>query len=149
MRVLTQRIRHLLPVLLGMILAASVLAGPVAATGSGHATHANGLGPARLAAAGWDCFLPPLDFNPNVHCAPPGQLERIVSGEARSAMFVAFATTDLEAAHAAFLGTERLLRADLYRGQPCPTDPPSNAYSSLFPRFGWDYVICHTFDSPW
>jgi hypothetical protein len=106
-------------------------------------------GPGRLAAAGWDCFLPPLDFNPNVHCAPPGQLEGIVSGEARSAMFVAFATTDLSANSAVFLGTERLIRADLFHGQPCPTDPPSYRYSSLFDRFGWDYYICHTFDSPW
>jgi hypothetical protein len=108
-----------------------------------------GLGPGRLDAAGWDCFLPPLDFNPNVHCAPPGQLDRIVSGEARAAMFVAFATTDLSASSAPYLGTERLIRADLFHGQPCPTDPPSYQYSSLMPRFGWDYYICHTFDSPW
>jgi hypothetical protein len=110
---------------------------------------AGGMGPARLADAGWDCFLPPLDFNPNVHCAPPGQLERIISGEARAATFVAFATTDLDAASATLLGTERLIRSDLYHGQPCPTEPPTYQYSSLFPRFGWDYHICHTFDSPW
>jgi hypothetical protein len=110
---------------------------------------AGGSGPAQLTAAGWDCFLPPLDFNPNVHCAPPGQLERIISGVARAAMFVAFATTDLEARSAPYLGTERLIRSDLFHGQPCPTDPPSYEYSSLFPRFGWNYYICHTFDSPW
>lgn len=110
---------------------------------------AGGLGPAQLSAAGWDCFQPPPDFNPYIHCAPPGQLERIVSGEARAATFVAFGTTDLEATSAPLRGTERLIRADLYRGQPCPTDPPSYEYSSLFARFGWDYYICHTFDSPW
>ena len=110
---------------------------------------AQGLGPAKLAQAGWDCFLPPLDFNPNVHCAPPGQLAAIASGEARTGMFLAFATTDLNASSATLLGTERLIRADLFHGQPCPTDPPSHEYSSLFPRFGWDYYICHTFDSPW
>ena len=113
------------------------------------AVMAEGFGPGKLAAAGWDCFLPPLDFNPNVHCAPPGQLEAITSGEARSGMFVAFATTDLAAQSADFLGTERLIRADLYHGQPCPTDAPSYTYSSLYPRFGWNYYICHTFDSPW
>ena len=116
---------------------------------SAASTFASGAGPAQLARAGWDCFLPPLDFNPNVHCAPPGQLARIVSGEARSGMFVTFATVDLAAERATFLGTERLIRADLYHGQPCPTDPPSYRYSSLYPRFGWNYLICHTFDSPW
>jgi hypothetical protein len=40
-------------------------------------------------------------------------------------------------------------RGDLYHGQPCPTDPPSYEYSWLYTRFGWDYYICHTFDSPW
>jgi hypothetical protein len=126
---------------LAMVATISALGAPAA--------MAEGVGPAKLAAAGWDCFLPPIDFNPNVHCAPPGQLEAIVSGEARSGMFVAFATTDLSASSARFLGTERLIRADLYHGQPCPTDPPSYTYSSLEPRFGWNYVICHTFDSPW
>jgi len=126
---------------LAVVASISVVAAP--------AVMAQGVGPAKLAAAGWDCFLPPLEFNPNVHCAPPGQLDGIVSGQARSAMFVTFATTDLSASSATFLGTERLIRADLYHGQPCPTDPPSYKYSSLFARFGWNYVICHTFDSPW
>ena len=110
---------------------------------------AGGHGPAKLAEAGWDCFQPPPDFNPYIHCAPPGQLEGIVSGEAKAAMFVTFATTDLDATSAPVLGTERLIRSDLYRGQPCPTDQPTYQYSSLFPRFGWAYHICHTFDSPW
>lgn len=110
---------------------------------------AQGSSPAQLTKAGWDCFLPPLDFNPNVHCAPPGQLAQIISGEVRAATFVVFATTDLSATDASFVGTERLIRGDLFHGQPCPTDPPSHQYSWLFPRFGWDYYICHTFDSPW
>ena len=42
-----------------------------------------------------------------------------------------------------------MIRGDLFNGQPCPTDPPSFEYSWLVPRFGWDYFICHTFDSPW
>ncbi|MGH2610108.1 MAG: hypothetical protein ACRDHF_13595 [Tepidiformaceae bacterium] len=111
--------------------------------------RAQGAGPAGLADAGWDCFQPPPDFNPYIHCAPPGQLERIISGEARSAMFITFETTDLDAESAPLLGTERLIRSDLYHGQPCPTDPPTYQYSSLEPRFGWNYHICHTFDSPW
>ena len=128
-----------------------VIAGVLAAMVSVPATGAlaSGSSPDKLTKAGWDCFLPPRDFNPNVHCAPPGQLERIVSGEARAAMFVVFATDDVDATSAEFLGTERLIRADLFHGQPCPTDPPSYEYSSLFERFAWDYYICHTFDSPW
>ena len=110
---------------------------------------AAGSSPAQLAQAGWDCFLPPIEFNPNVHCAPPGQLAGIVSGEAIAATFLVFATTDVNASSAQFVGTERLIRADHFHGQPCPTDPPSLEYSWLYPRFGWDYYICHTFDSPW
>jgi hypothetical protein len=110
---------------------------------------AEGSGPGRLSEQGWDCFQPPPDFNPYIHCFPPGQLEGVLSGEAKSAMLIAFATTDLNATNADRLGSERLIRSDLYRGQPCPTDPPTYEYSWLFPRFGWDYYICHTFDSPW
>jgi len=116
---------------------------------STSAVFARGPGPQQLADAGWDCFLPPPEFNPNVHCAPPGQLAKVISGEARAATFMAFATTDLASRTAELLGTERLIRSDLYNGQPCPTDPPSFEYSSLFPRFGWAYHICHTFESPW
>jgi hypothetical protein len=112
------------------------------------AAPAQGLSPAQLARAHWSCFLPP-PFNPNVHCAPPGQLERVVSGEAESATFLVFATNDVTSENSPFVGTERLIRGDLYHGQPCPTDPPTYQYSWLYPRFGWDYYICHTFDSPW
>jgi hypothetical protein len=112
------------------------------------AAVAQGVNPARLAAAGWDCILPP-PFNPNVHCAPPGSLEAILSEDAEMVVWLAFATDDLGATDAPLLGSERMIRADLYNGQPCPTDPPSLEYSWLFPRFGWDYYICHTFDSPW
>jgi hypothetical protein len=107
-----------------------------------------GNSPAQLARAGWSCFLPP-PFNPKVHCAPPGQLERVVAGTAAAATFLVFDTDDVTAESASFVGTERLIRGDLYHGQPCPTDPPSHEYSWLYPRFGWDYYICHTFDSPW
>ena len=69
------------------------------------------------------------------------------------------ATDALNATSAPLLGHERLLRGDLYHGQPCPTDPPGGPpgastsppryeWSWLFPRFGWDYYICHNFDSP-
>jgi hypothetical protein len=132
--------RRLLSILAGAALLLGLAGPPVAAGG--------GLSPAQLTRAGWDCLLPP-PFNPNVHCSPPGQLATIISGEAESGIWFAFATDDLSATDAPFLGTERVIRADLFNGQPCPIDPPSFEYSWLFPRFGWDYYICHTFDSPW
>jgi hypothetical protein len=124
---------------------------------------ANGQSPAQLQRAGWSCLNPEGAFpaNPNVHCFPPGQLEAVVAGTAVGAMLKAFATADVNAEEAPFLGTERMLRADHFNGQPCPTDPPGAPsgesrknspeydWSYLGPRFGWDYYICHTFDSPW
>jgi hypothetical protein len=134
----------------------------VAATACAVAASApaNGVSPAQLAQAGWTCFQPPPDFNPYIHCAPPGQLEAIIAGTARSGMFMAFATTDLNATSAPLLGTERMIRTDLFHNQPCPTDPtggppgttaspPLYQWSDLRPRFNWNYYICHTFDSPW
>jgi hypothetical protein len=113
------------------------------------AASAGGPSPAQLTRAGWTCILPPPDFNPNVHCLPANQLAGVISGEAEVVVSLAFATDDLGAAQADLLGTERMIRADIFAGQPCPTDPPALGYSWLFPRFGWDYYICHTFDSPW
>ena len=110
---------------------------------------AGGPSPAQLTKAGWTCILPPPEFNPNVHCLPANHLAGVISGEAEVVISLAFATDDLGATQARFLGTERMIRADIFAGQPCPTDPPSLEYSWLFPRFGWDYYICHTFDSPW
>ena len=52
---------------------------------------AKGVSPAKLSRAGWNCFLPP-PFNPKVHCAPPGQLEAIVSGPDGRATFLVFDT---------------------------------------------------------
>ena len=56
---------------------------------------------------------------------PAGQLEAIVSGEARGAMFITFATSDLEAESAALLGIDRLIRSDLPGAAmpDRPTDP--------------------------
>ena len=124
--------------------------------------EANGVSPATLTKAGWSCLNPAAAFpgTPNVHCFPPGQLEGVIAGTAATAHLVTFATPDVEAEEAELLGTERMIRADLFHGQPCPTDPPGGPpgataspplypWSYLGPRFGWDYYICHTFDSPW
>ena len=85
--------------------------------------EAGGVGPKDLSQAGWTCFQPPPEFNPYIHCAPPGQLERIVSGEARSGMFITFDTTDLDAEEAGILGTERMIRGDLLPRPALPNGP--------------------------
>ncbi len=46
-----------------------------------------------------------------------------------------------------FIGTEHIVRADLFNGQPCPTDPPSRQYTYLLPLLGLDYYACHRYDS--
>jgi hypothetical protein len=108
--------------------------------------------PAQLTKAGWTCFVPPPETNnPNAHCAPPGHFEAGVSPSWR---LFAFQTGDVAATEANFQGTERLIRSDLYHGQPCPTDPspddpPTYLYSDVEPATGLDYHICHTFDSVW
>jgi hypothetical protein len=124
--------------------------------------QASGVSPAQLQRAGWSCVNPAFAFpaNANVHCFPPGKLEGVVAGTAATALLLTFATPDVNAEEARLLGTERMIRADLFHNQPCPTDPPGGPpgaadspplyeWSYLGPRFGWDYYICHTFDSPW
>ena len=77
--------RRLLAALL-LALAVSIPAGGVSA---------KGVSPALLAAAGWDCILPPPEFSPNVHCAKPGSLAGILSAEATMVVWLTFRTADL------------------------------------------------------
>ena len=126
----------------GLMIGAGLLAQPASADPS----------PAQLTKAGWTCFTPPPETNnPNIHCARPGNFE---AGVSPSWMFFAFETTDVAATEADLMGTERLIRSDLYQGQPCPTDPspddpPTYLYSDVEPATGLPYHICHTFDSVW
>ncbi|MDF2748948.1 MAG: hypothetical protein K0T00_123 [Gaiellaceae bacterium] len=132
------------------------------ATAAVAGAGASGVSPAGLQRAGWSCVNPEGAFpaNPNVHCFPPGKLEAVIAGTAETTLLLTFATPDVDAEEAPLLGTERMIRADLFHDQPCPTDPPGGPpgtagkpplyeWSYLGPRFGWDYYICHTFDSPW
>jgi hypothetical protein len=143
---------------MGRLITILALAG-VAACAVVASAPAGGVSPAQLSQAGWSCVYPG-DFNPTIHCFPPGQLEGVLAGTARSALLITFATNDPTAEEAPLLGTERMIRGDLFHNQPCPTDPPGGPggattspplyeWSYLGPRFGWDYYICHTFDSPW
>jgi hypothetical protein len=103
------------------MIAAVLLVATVAAT----AATAEGGSPAQLAQAGWSCFLPPA-FNPNVHCAPPGQLEGVVAGKAAAATFLAFRTEDLTL-------RERALprHGEAHPGRPLPRSAMSDRPAEL------------------
>ena len=89
------------------------------------AQAAGGVTPAQLTAAGWTCIQPRL-FPALLLCAPPGVGLPPLPGtpgfadRAPSYEFLVF-----EFATGAFLGTEHLLRPDIYQqGQPpCPQQP--------------------------
>lgn len=118
-------------IIIAALLGAAATVAPVPAS-------AGGVGPAQLTSAGWDC---PVVLGA-IHCAPPGGLARVLSGEAETMAFLVFQTSDGE-----FLGTELIVRDDLFSGQPCPTDPPSGEYTHLLPLLGLDYWACHRYDS--
>ena len=110
----------------------------LAAFAAASAPARGGPSPGQLMDAGWSCFVPPGEV---MHCSPPGA--RAVPGSgAPSLTLRVFDTSDPNARDAAFVGTEHLIRADLYRGQPCPRDPgPDGGYWPL--PFG--YLFCHHF----
>jgi hypothetical protein len=69
----------------------------------------------QLAAAGWTCFTPPP--RPDlVACYNPGQ-GRPIPGNPNPPP--AYSVHTFSSASGEFLATTHLIRADLYRGQPC------------------------------
>jgi hypothetical protein len=121
----------------------AVIALAVPATAS---TTSGGLSPAQLTAAGWTCFnVPVTTIGPlGVHCAPPGQ-PFPPTGQPHIQLLYFFHTTDPNSTVPDFTGTETLIRADLYQGQPCPTEPgPGGGYTFL-PTIGLplNYFGCH------
>jgi len=95
----------------------------------------------KLEKAGWTCIAP-LPVTDELHCARPGGLARLFSGQAKTMNLLVFDDSGKE-----FLGTEFNVRGDIFHGQPCPTDPPTYEYTYLGPIFGLDYWACHRFDS--
>src|SRR3954447_5142398 len=93
---------HKLGFTLAVLAAAAVLVAPASADGPT---------PAQLEGAGWTCFVPPT--NVGIRCAPPG-LGRPQPNGRPSYEILAF---DFGGN---FLGTQHLIRGDLYHGQPCP-----------------------------
>ncbi len=121
---------------LGVLFVLALAVVPPAAAGPGQS-------PAQLTKAGWDCIV----VFGAVHCSPPGGLALVLSGAAETMTFSVFGTTDPTATEAPFSGTELIVRADIFSGQPCPTDPPSGQYTYLLPLIGLDYYACHWYDS--
>jgi hypothetical protein len=89
--------------------------------------------PSQLTQAGWNCLNVP---GHGVHCEDP----HANVGSSVHIQVKVFDTNDPGSDSATFLGTESLVRADHYRGQPCL---PGHGEYFLLP-FG--YYACHHFD---
>lgn len=111
-----------------LVLAVSMLLlGAVPATG-----WARGVTTTQLEQAGWICF--PAGAGP--HCIPPGALASDAS--------IPVLVFDGWGSGGNLLGTELLIRADLYAGQPCPQDEVEFLPASAT-GLGNDYYACHHF----
>jgi hypothetical protein len=103
------------------------------AVGAGSA-GAQGNNPAHLSSKGWNCFNVP---GQGLHCQPPG------AGNSSAAIpLKVYDTEDPEAEEASFLGTEILIREDLYAGQPCPQEGTAS-----YTRLPFGYYYCHHYDT--
>lgn len=127
-----RRVITFIPLVAALAAAAAVLAGT-----------AGGAGPHTLAqaqAAGWDCN-PLILIGGHYHCSPPGvpSVGDIIAGTATTPSIV----HQVFRPDGTFAGTETLIRADLYAGQPCPTD-------QWLPVPPWlptpTYYACHHFE---
>jgi hypothetical protein len=86
---------------------------------------ADGVTPAQLKAAGWTC-IHPLLFPALVLCAPPGTgLPPLAGTPGFADRLPSYELLVFESATGAFLGTEHLLRPDIYQQgkPPCPQQP--------------------------
>ena len=103
-------------------------------TGAGVSQRAgDGNTPSHLTQAGWHCVNVP---GHGVHCEDP----HAAIGSSVHIQVKVFDTSDVGSDSATFLGTESLMRADHYRGQPCL---PGHGDYFLLP-FG--YYACHHYD---
>lgn len=123
---------HKLIAILALGLTIGVFAVTAAASGKATMTQAQ--------AAGWDCN-PQVLIGGYYHCAAPGKpsVADLIAGTSAP-------TLELRVFHpnGTLAGTESLLRADLYAGQPCPQD---NLAVWDFLPFSGGYYACHHFDT--
>jgi hypothetical protein len=94
-----------------LVLAMAALAASLVVVAPGAAVT-----PPQLTDAGWTCFVPP-PFPERIVCANPGQGLPPVPPAANGRPSYNFFVFDRAGN---FRGTEHLIRADLYHGQPCP-----------------------------
>jgi hypothetical protein len=126
-------------------MSALILAAALALPATASSTP-GGFSPKQLSDSGWTCFnvvssvVGPL----GVHCAPPGQ-PFPPTGQPVIQLLYFFNTTDPNSDVPDFTGVETLIRADLYHGQPCPTEPGLNGGYTYLPDIGLplDYYGCH------
>lgn len=108
-----------------LAVAMMLVAAPASAGGQSAGTLDN---------AGWTCFTAgPSDWT---HCVPPSN----GSGSAQATTVKVFSTDGNT-----FIGTEILLSAAVYAGQPCVTDD-GNPYHDLS-EVGAGPYACHHFDT--
>jgi len=94
------------------------------------AAQASGFSPGHLAQQGWQCYYfepqsSPFLPVPGVYCMPPG--DDMATAAVNTGRI--FDTTDPNDMDAPFTGLGVAIRADLYHGQPCPTNPdPEGRY---------------------
>lgn len=112
------------------LLGVLVLAAPAAP--SSQATMA------QAEAAGWDCS-PNFPLFGHFHCSPPGHpsLLDVFLGAADPPTLI---LNLYDGETQLFSGTELLIRADLFAGQPCPQESGSWSFLDFF---GADYYGCH------
>jgi hypothetical protein len=133
--------------LIPRIVIPGVFVGLLAAIALGvSAGQAGAVTASKLDQRGWTCIAP-LPVADELHCARDRAFARFTSGEAKVVTFLVFDPTGQE-----YLGTEVNVHNDVFRGQPCPTDPPTYEYTYLRPIFaplGLDlpYWACHRFAS--
>jgi hypothetical protein len=100
------------------------------------AASASGLMAAQLQAQGWACRIPAGETLLN--CRSPGS-EPLPAGPTEVDFLV------FDASGMMFLGTEHLIRSDLYAGQPCQ-GTPTGTYD--FIPVGPGYYGCYHFSLP-
>jgi hypothetical protein len=107
----------------------TVLVALIAALGAAAATavtaKAQGVSPSQLSAAGWTCIQPRLDPTLTL-CTPPGiGLPPLPGTPGFADRAPSFEFLVFETATGAFIGTQHLLRPDIYEHgtPPCPQQP--------------------------
>lgn len=78
---------------------------------------ADGVNAAQLQAQGWTCFVPP-PFPDTIVCGNPAHGMPAVPPDANGRPSYSFLYFDRSTGE--LRGTIHMIRADLYRGQPCP-----------------------------